>query len=161
MYRPKFNRFAAAVVGFVLGFCFAIFGFVVAKMTISKPGSRTSGVEDMRVTSPDGMLDAVLIEDNSGGALGGIFWYLYVVPKGQPAPNDATKRLFFADELTRGLVVWNKAHLIEIHFDKASIMQFRNISTTSDNGIEYVELRLVPSSEYSLMTPDGGWRPDN
>jgi hypothetical protein len=161
MYKPTFNRFAAAVVGFVLGLCFAVFGFVVAKMTISKPGAHDSGVEDMRVTSPDGKLDAVLIEDSSGGALGGIFWYLYVVPKGQPVPNDATKQLFFADELTRGSVVWNRAHLIEIHYDKASIMHFRNISTTSDNGIEYVELRLVPSSEYSLMSPDGRWRQDN
>jgi len=160
MYRPKFNRFAAAVVGFVLGFCFAIFGFVVAKMTILKPSSN-SDVEAMRVASPDGKLDAVLTEDSSGGALGGIFWFLYVVPKGQPAPYDTTKQLFFADELTRGSVVWNKAHLIEIHYDKASIMHFRNISTKSDNGIDYVELRLVPSSEYSLMTPEGGWRPDN
>jgi hypothetical protein len=51
--------------------------------------------------------------------------------------------------------------LIEIHYDKASIVQFRNISTKEENGLEYAELRLVPSAEYSVMTPDGGWRPDN
>jgi hypothetical protein len=118
------------------------------------------GTEAMRVTSPDGKLDAVLVEDNVGGALGGIFWYVYVVPKGKVAPSDATKRLFFADELTKGAIVWNKPHLIEIHYDKASIMQFRNISTTSENGLEYVEMRLVPAAEYSLVTPQGGWRSD-
>jgi hypothetical protein len=160
MYRPKFNRFAVTVLGFALGLGFAIFGYVVAKMTILKPAAHNSE-EFMRVTSPDGKLDAVLTTDSSGGAPGGIFWFLYVVPKGRPAPYDETKKLFFADALTKGSVVWNKPHLIEIHYDKASIMHFRNISTTSDNGIAYVELRLVPSSEYSLMTPDGGWRPDN
>jgi len=120
----------------------------------------SDGTEAMRVTSPDGKLDAVLVEDNAGGALGGIFWYLYVVPKGKTAPSDATRRLFFADELTKGTIVWNKPHLIEIHYDRASIMQFRNISTSDENGLEYVELRLVPTAEYSLMTPQGGWRSD-
>jgi hypothetical protein len=51
--------------------------------------------------------------------------------------------------------------LHEIHYDKASIMQFRNIFTKSETGFEYVELRLVPSSEYSLLTPEGAWRSDN
>jgi hypothetical protein len=115
----------------------------------------------MRVTSPDGKLDAVLVEDSSSGPLAGVFWYVYVVPKGKAAPKDSTTRLFFADELTKGVIVWNKPHLIEILYDKASIMQFRNVSTTSENGLEYVELRLIPSSEYSLMTPEGGWRADN
>jgi hypothetical protein len=161
MNKPKFDRFAATVLGFVLGLGFAIFGFVLAKMTILKPAAHNSDHEVMRVTSPDGKLDAVLKADSSGGALGGIFWFFYVVPKGRPAPYDETKQLFFADELIKGSVVWNKPHLIEIHYDKASIMHFRNIFTTSDNGLEYVELRLVPSSEYSLMTPDGGWHPDN
>ena len=119
------------------------------------------GTEAMRVTSPDGKLDAVLVEDSSGGALGGVFWSVYVVPKGYAAPRDVMKRLFFADELTRGAIAWTKPYLIEIRYDKASIMQFRNVSTTSENGLEYVELRLVPSSEYSLVTPEGRWGPDN
>jgi hypothetical protein len=42
-----------------------------------------------------------------------------------------------------------------------NVMEFRNISTDSESGLEYVELRLVRSSEYSLITPEGGWRSDN
>jgi hypothetical protein len=76
-------------------------------------------------------------------------------------PNDPAKRLFFADELTSGIIIWSKPFLIEIHYDKASIMHFRNISTEYENGVEHTELRLVPTSEYSLITPYGGWRPDN
>jgi hypothetical protein len=160
MDGPKFSRFATALLGFVLGVGVGLLGhtMVVKVLTAARSGDF---FEAARVTSPDGKLDAVLVEDNSGGALGGIFWYVYIVHKGNAIPKDSTTRLFFADELTKGAIVWSKPHLVEIHYDKASIMQFRNISTISENGIEYVELRLIPSSEYSLMTPDGAWRPDN
>jgi hypothetical protein len=39
-----------------------------------------------------------------------------------------------------------------------SIMQFRNVWTLSENGLEHVALRLVPSSVYS---PEGEWRADH
>jgi len=38
---------------------------------------------------------------------------LYVLPRGDAVPKDATKRLFFADELTKGAIVWSKPHLLE------------------------------------------------
>lgn len=148
------------LLGFTVGVCTGVFGHRLLTGSFTATVN-ADGTEAMRVTSPDGKLDAVLVEDSSGGAVGGIFWYVYVVPKGKAAPKDATTRLFFADELTKGAISWSKPHLVEIHYDKASIMQFRNVSTMSENGLEYVELRLVPSSEYSLVTPEGGWRSDN
>jgi hypothetical protein len=160
MYGPHLKTFSTALLSFVLGVCVGIFGYRL--LTITPTAAKSGGdTEAMRVSSPDGKLDAVLVEDSSGGALGGVFWYVYVVPKGKAAPKGETTRLFFADELTKGTIVWSKPHLVEIHYDKASIMHFRNISTTSENGLEYVELRLVPSSDYSVMTPEGGWRSDN
>jgi hypothetical protein len=161
MNNPHLSKFVAALVGFALGACVGLFAHSSLSRLFFAPALNAQGTEAMRVTSPDGKLDAILVEDNSGGALGGVFWYVYVVPKGNAVPRDAMKRLFFADELTRGAISWAKPYLIEIHYDKASIMQFRNLSTTSENGIEYVELRLVPSAEYSLVTPEGGWRSDN
>lgn len=158
MYKPKLRKFATPLVAFLLGVCVAMFSGTLIARIFNRVGNDTEWV---RVTSPDGKLDAVLVQDSSGGALGGVFWFLYVVPKGKAVPKDTTKQLFFADELTRGTIIWSKAHLIEIHYDKASIMHFRNISTTNENGVEYAELRLVPTSEYSLLTPEGGWRPDN
>ncbi|MGB7284591.1 MAG: hypothetical protein WBE13_20160 [Candidatus Acidiferrum sp.] len=160
MDGSKLSRLATALLGFALGVGAGLLGhnLVTKALTAARTGDF---FEAARVASPDGKLDAVLVEDNSGGALGGIFWNVYIIRKGGAVPKDVTTRLFFADELTKGAVVWNKPHLVEIHYDKASIIQFRNISTVSENGIEYVELRLAPSSEYSLMTPDGKWRPDN
>jgi hypothetical protein len=154
MYR----KFAAPLIAFVLGVCIATFSRTLIDRTFT---TVSYTAESKRVASPDGKLDAVFVEDSSGGALGGVFWYVYVVSKGKAVPKDPNKRLFFADELSRGAVVWSKPNLLEIHYDKASIMHFRNISTKEDNGIEYVELRLVPTSEYSLLTSEGGWRPDN
>ena len=160
MYRLHLNKFASALLVFVLGFCVGIFGRSL--MTESFTGAHTGDdTEAMRITSPDGKVDALLVEDTGGGALGGVFWYLYVVPRGNAVPKDATKRLFFADELTKGAIVWSKPHLLEIHYDKASIMQFRNFSTENENGLEYVELRLVPSSERSIITAEGVRRSDN
>ena len=154
------KNLVTALLGFILGVCTGVFGYRFLTRSFTATVN-AHGTEAMRVTSPDGKLDAVLVEDSSGGAVGGIFWYVYAVPKGKAAPKDATKRLFFADELTKGAISWSKPHLVEIHYGKASIMQFRNVSTVSENGLEYVELRLVPSSEYSLVTPEGGWRSDN
>ena len=148
-----------SLLSFVLGVCIGVLGNILATKMFVAAGKGNS-VESVRVTSPDGELDAVLVEDTSGGPLGGILWYLYVVPKGKVAPRDVKRCLFLADELTKGAIVWSKPHLIEIHYDKASIAQFRNISTPSENGLQYVELRLVPTAEYSLVTPQGGWRAD-
>jgi hypothetical protein len=160
MYRPRLSKFVSALLGFVLGLCVGIFGHSL--VTGSSTGAHTGDdTEAMRITSPDGKLDAVLVEDTGGGPLGGVFWYLYVVPRGDAVPKDGTKRLFFADELTKGMIVWSKPHLLEIHYDKASIMQFRNFSTEYENRLEYVELRLVPSSERSLITAEGMRRSDN
>jgi hypothetical protein len=115
MYRPHLNKFASALLGFGLAFCVGIFGHSL--VTGSFTGAHTNDdTEAMRITSPAGKLDAVLLEDTGGGALGGVFWYLYVVPRGDAVPKDATKRLFFADELTKGAIVWSKPHLLEIHY---------------------------------------------
>jgi hypothetical protein len=152
------RKFVTFIITFVLGVCAGVFSH---SLTGRMPHRVNNDTERMRVTSPDGKLDAVLLADSSGGVLGGIFWSVYVVPKGNSVPDDPDKRLFFADELTKGRILWSKPFLIEIHYDKASIMHFRNISTEYENGVGYAELRLVPSSEYSLMTPEGGWRPDN
>ena len=160
MDRQRLNKFAMAVILFVSGICVAVIAHHLMTKTFTE-ATKAHGTETMRITSPDGKLDALLVEDTSGGAISGVFWYVYVVPKGSAVPEDATKRLFFADELSKGAIAWSKPRLVEIHYDKASIMQFRNISTASENGLEYVELRLVPASEYSLVTPQGGWRADN
>jgi hypothetical protein len=101
MQKQDLKAFAAALVTFVLGVSVGIFSdkFFIRALPLAKSEGY---IEAMRVSSPDGKLDAVLVEDSGGGALGGIFWYAYVVPRGKAIPRDSAKRLFFADELTKG-----------------------------------------------------------
>ena len=160
MWKFKSFKFGSVIVAFLLGLSLCFIGPPLLDELLS-PVTKGHFTERVRVTSPDGRLDAVLIEEEWGGAVGGFFWDVYVLPRGKTAPRDSKKSLFSADELTGEQIVWNKPHLIEIHYSKARIMHFRNISTVNENGSEYVELRLVPISEYSLLTPEGGWRPDN
>src|SRR5712691_5626902 len=126
MWKPSSVKFGSVVIGVLLGLSFCFVGPWLLDKLLS-PITRGHLTENMRVTSPDGKLDVVLIEEEWGGAVGGFNWYVYVLPKGKAAPRESKNSLFFADALTGEKVVWNKPHLVEIHYDKAEIMHFRNL----------------------------------
>jgi hypothetical protein len=124
----------------------------------------STAAEQTRVTSPDGRLDAVLVRDPYGPAAGGgVDWDVYIVTKGSPIRMKTAHELFRADPLTGGHLVWKENHLLEIHYDIAQIHEFRNLwglheveNVGSQGEHDYlVEIRLVPSSDFSFLTPDG------
>jgi hypothetical protein len=128
------------------------------------------GSEVARVTSPNGQLDAVMIRDDGGGAAGGWEWYVYIVAKASGVDQGKSHAIFHAGTLTGERLKWSQAHLLEIHYDIADIEEFRNlwgldeIQTVGSAGEHdyLVEIRLVPSSlDFSLLTPDGRFRPKN
>jgi hypothetical protein len=128
-------------------------------------GNVSTDVEESRVTSPDGKLDAVMIYESYGGAVGGIDWYAYIVRKGKTV-SAKQKPVFSSDDLTGARMVWNQPHLLEIHYDKADIEQFRNlwglhevedVGPSGEHDYD-VEVRLAPSSDFSLLTPGGDFR---
>jgi len=63
-------------------------------------------------------------------------------------------------------LVWKQEHSLEIQYDVAHIDNFRNlwcIDELEDVGSagerDYcVEIRLAPSAEFSILTPEGGFR---
>jgi hypothetical protein len=122
--------------------------------------------EEIRVTSPNGELDAVLVREDGGGAPGGWEWYVYIVAKGNPVVRPRSHSLFNAGTLTDEKIMWTQEHLLEIHFNVAEINQFTNIWGSSEiqNGPEgrneyFVEIRLAPSTtDFSLLTPNGEFR---
>lgn len=127
-----------------------------------------NGNEQVRVTSPSGRFDAVLVREDGGGAPGGWEWYVYIVAKGTPAIPKNAHPIFNAGTLTEGSLLWSQEHLLEIHYKLAQINQFRNLwglSEIQDVGAagehDYlVEIRLVPQSrDYSLLTSDGAFKP--
>lgn len=148
--------------GFVLCLFLSTSSWIPARL-LSKGSNRT---EEIRVTSPDGRLDAVMVREMYGGATGGIQWDVFIVPKGVPAPSDGQRSLFSASDLTAEKLVWRQPHVLEIGFDEAAIEEFRNLWAldeidrvgSSGEGDHFVEIRLAPSSEYSRLTPSGGFR---
>jgi hypothetical protein len=69
-----------------------------------------------RITSPDGALDALLICEGYGGAVGGVYWFVYVVPKGEAAPSGPDKALFEALDFEGEKLAWKDSHVLELQY---------------------------------------------
>jgi len=150
--------------------CVAVAMFFLAACDVAPETKMAGGTEQVRVTSPNGKLDAVLIREDGGGAAGGWEWYVYIVAKGSPGVAKNAHPIFNAGTLTDGTLSWSKEHLLEIHYNVAYINQFRNLWGLSEiqnvgtaGERDYlVEIRLVPASpDYSLLTSEGGFKPKN
>jgi hypothetical protein len=123
-----------------------------------------SSDEEERVTSPDGLLDAILLREDGGGAAGGWEWYVYIAARGKPAEEGSAHLIFNAGTLTGEKLVWRQQHLLEIQYNIADINQFRNLAVAHPivNGVQQdylVEIRLAPvSQDFSLLNPDGTFK---
>ena len=164
--QPSFGQLALSGAAFLAGFTFCLLlcgSNSVFSRFLSKGSYRA---EEIRVASPDGRLDAVMIREMYGGAVGGIEWRVYIVPRGLAVPSKYQNPVFGASDLTAEKLVWLQPHLLEIGYDRAAIEGFRNLWAldevdnvgSSGEGDYFVEIRLAPSSEYSRLTPSGGFR---
>ena len=115
-----------------------------------------------RITSPDGVVDAVWVR-GSGGATTGFIYSLYLVPKGLKFNRDdpAFKRDSFSVEYSADLnFVWREPKLLEIRFRQARIVHFSNYwrywnSQDPNNAPKYVvELKLAPLTEGSALSDE-------
>lgn len=131
-----------------------------------RPNPTSRGLEQARVNSPKGDLDAVLLRQDAGGAAGGWEWNVYIVPKGKPV-SARYHDVFYAGTLVSPKVSWNQEHLLGIHYDIADIHNFRNLWALDEinkigangEGDYLVEIRLAPSSpDFSLLTASGTFR---
>ena len=142
----------------------ALFSVGCSKKTTSNELARE--LEQVRVTSPNGQLDAVLVREDAGGAAGGWEWNAYIVPKGNSV-LASYHRVLYAGTLTNPKLIWSQEHLLQIHYDVADIHEFRNLWALDEvrkvgptgEGDYLVEIRLAPSSpDFSLLTPTGSFK---
>jgi hypothetical protein len=95
-----------------------------------------------RVTSPDSVVDAVVVRLN-GGATTPFSYMVYIVPVGGE-PKGGTE-VFTADHLVDRRIEWKERGLLEIHYRNARIFHFTNFwQSKSVQNLGYVvEIRLI------------------
>jgi len=161
-----FSRFPT-LGGVTLALCAVLGILFLAGCSSNGEDSYSAKTENMRVTSPNGQLDAALVTYIYGPAAGGgVDSNVYIVRKGAPTFYKAGREVFSADRMSCGKLVWKRDHLLEIHYDIASIHEFRNtwglyeienVGSTGSRNFE-VEIELVPSSDSSALKLDGSYR---
>ena len=107
-----------------------------------------------RITSPDGKVDAILVETDAG-ATTSYGYNVYIVPKG--GNFEVGYAAFIADHIKNLEIEWIKPKLLNISYDEARIFKFANIwqSRDADNFGYVVELKLNSDSErFFLSTQD-------
>jgi len=116
--------------------------------------------ETERIKSPDGVVDAVLVEGN-GGATTSFNYAVFIVPSGTKFEEksewfERQRSLFSADHQKDLQLAWSKPKVLEIRYEKARIFKFSNFWHTQEvQNFEYVvELKLMPSGESSLAEQD-------
>jgi hypothetical protein len=113
--------------------------------------------EVARITSPDNVVDAVMIEIGCGAPCSSTD-LVYIVPKGQVPRNEDERSVFSADDFSGEKLSWTGPHLLEIAYTKAFINRFANVSYPfavfgNEESWRYkVEIRLAPASTgYSYL----------
>lgn len=92
--------------------------------------------ELQRISSPDNLLDAVLVETDCGATTSFVST-VYIVPKYEEVSNDDV--VFKADNVKDLTLYWAKNNFLEIRYGKARIFNFTNFWHSKDVGnFEYV-----------------------
>jgi hypothetical protein len=106
--------------------------------------------ETQRVNSPDGQVEAVIIEGDAGATTSKETMIVIVASGGKIDTKKLTQSdtVFRASHLKNFKVDWKQAKLLEVQYDEARIDQFRNLWEISEGrDISYpVEIRLAPTS---------------
>jgi hypothetical protein len=120
--------------------------------------------EALRVTSPDGAVDAVAERVNCGAPCSSGY-AVSVVSRGAAAPKDPEQQVFLADDVANAQIQWKEPHLLDIAYDKAFIHSFRNVAYPlgRPGNVESwhyaVEIHLSPSSaRFSYLSYGNGNR---
>ena len=145
---------------FLAGVGTAVFGPVLFD-AVGRSIFTTERREVARVTSPDGLVDAVSVESDCG-PLCSFEYHVSLVPKGVAAQGKAADEVFYAEYPVNPRVQWKERYLLEVGYDRARIEFFHNIAHPFAHqgekaSFDYmVEIRLAPSSQsFSYLDRNG------
>ena len=95
--------------------------------------------EVLRKASPDGRMDAVMIEQNCGATTGFVY-RIFVISRGDKVSGKAR---LVADHTSNLDMIWKNPHLLVISYDKANIHRFKNHwYSDDDSSRSWCEVRL-------------------
>ena len=138
-------------VAFVAGIAVAVFVGARLNAIASRSVFPMQYREVGRAVSPDGVVEAVLVETDCGVPCS-VGCAVRIVPKGMKASTGLPEPVFLAQYIVNPRIRWLEPHLLEVAFDKALINSFRNIEyplahSGEKGSFRYmVEIRLAPSS---------------
>jgi hypothetical protein len=124
----------------------------LARFPLALLGQSMRGEEEYsRKPSPDGVLDAVVIQDNPG-AFSSYRYYLYLVPRGSKvkalSPDPPIVNTSEGDAL---VVNWEKPHFLTVTTGNSHVKFFGNLWYSKRVPDYYVELTLVPTGRRYLQ----------
>jgi len=109
-----------------------------------------AGQEEIeRITSPDSMIDAVVIR-TSAGATTSYGYMVHIVPAGGETRKG--REVFRAHKIDGFQAKWKNSRFLEVHHRKGRILHFTNFATLHESQGNYceVEIRLFPSDEETI-----------
>ena len=96
----------------------------------------------------DSVAEAVLVSGDAGATTSTI-WSVYLISTGSSVnPKQRDQSLFDADHVKNLKLVWREPKLLEIQYEEARILNFRNFwyGPNVQSARHIVELRLGPST---------------
>jgi hypothetical protein len=113
--------------------------------------------EISRKTSPDGVLDAVVMHINPG-AFSSYLYHLFLVPKGSKVDaNWSDSAIVYTAEGDPLIVNWEKPHFLSVTTGDSHVQVFGNLWYSKRVPDYYVELTLAETGKHYLQ-PNGKLR---
>ena len=115
--------------------------------------------EVIRTSSPDGVLDAVVIRVNPG-AFSSFFYDLYLVPKGTKRIEGIEVPVLFTTEGDAPTIQWQKSHFLSADVGNSHVQFFTNLwhSKKVDENDYFVELDLSNTEHKHYLLDNGRLR---
>jgi hypothetical protein len=152
------RRAVLLVAAFVMGIGVAVLVPKLIDIVLGRTLFPEERAEVQRVTSPDGVVDAVMESINCGTPCS-LTYEVSVVSKGTSVPRDRSQQIFLAEDLVKPSLRWKEEHLLDIAYDRAFIHNFKNViyplgRPGNVESWQYgVEVHLSPSkSRFSYLT---------
>lgn len=113
--------------------------------------------EVVRLSSPDGVLDAVVMRVNPG-AFSSFLYNLYLVPKGANRIEGGEDPILCTSEGDAPTIRWEKPHFLDVDIGNSHVTFFANLWYSNKVNDYYVELNLSTANGKHYLQDNGRLR---